>query len=111
MVAETQSGNRSPAGIMWERRELDTILRIYGRMVAQGDWKDYAIDGLRDCAIFSIYRRTSEHPLYTVIKTPSDAQKQGMYKVVAMGGQILKRGRDLAQVLKVFDRKRFRLIG
>ena len=96
---------------MWERRELDTILRIYGRMVAQGDWKDYAIDGLRDCAIFSIYRRTSEHPLYSVIKTPSDAQKQGMYKVVAMDGQILKRGRNLAQVLKVFDKKRFRLVG
>ncbi|WP_366145130.1 DUF2794 domain-containing protein [Maricaulis sp.] len=95
---------------MWHRRELDQILRVYGRLVAQGEWKDYAIDGLKDCAIFSIFRRTSELPVYSVIKTPADRNKQGEYKVVALGGQILKRGHDLAQVLKVFDKKKFTVI-
>lgn len=95
---------------MWHRRELDQILRVYGRFVAQGEWKDYAIDGLKDCAIFSIFRRTSEMPVYSVVKTPADRSKQGEYKVVALGGQILKRGHDLAQVLKVFDKKKFTVI-
>ncbi|WP_366522676.1 DUF2794 domain-containing protein [Maricaulis sp.] len=95
---------------MWHRRELDQILRVYGRLVAQGEWKDYAIDGLKDCAIFSIFRRASEIPVYSVIKTPADRNKQGEYKVVALGGQILRRGHDLAQVLKVFDKKKFTVI-
>jgi hypothetical protein len=106
----SQPGKSANASVMWHRRELDQILRVYGRLVAQGEWKDYAIDGLKDCAIFSIFRRASEMPVYSVIKTPADRNKQGEYKVVALGGQILKRGHDLAQVLKVFDKKKFTVI-
>lgn len=110
MVADTQSRNPAFRAVMWDRKELDRILRVYGRMVAQGDWKDYAIDSLRECAVFSVFRRHSEHPLYSVYKTPADANRQGMYRVVSMSGQILKRGRELDQVLKVFDKKKFRLV-
>ena len=110
MYAGSSSGKSTQAAIMWDRRELDVILRVYGRFVASGDWKDYAIDGLRDSAVFSIFRRHSEMPLYTITKTPADAQRQGQYKVVTMSGQILKRGHDLKQVLRVFDKKRFTVI-
>lgn len=110
MFESSQPGKSANASVMWHRRELDQILRVYGRLVAQGEWKDYAIDGLKDCAIFSIFRRASEMPVYSVIKTPADRNKQGEYKVVALGGQILKRGHDLAQVLKVFDKKKFTVI-
>ncbi|MFS2316537.1 DUF2794 domain-containing protein [Maricaulis sp. D1M11] len=96
---------------MWDRRELDTILRVYGHMVARGDWRDYAIDGMGDRALFSIFRRASEMPLYTVEKVPADRLRQGQYRVVALGGQILKRGADLKQVLRVFEKKRFHLVG
>lgn len=95
---------------MWHRTELDEILKVYGRFVAQGEWKDYAIDALKDCAVFSIFRRASEMPMYTVIKTPADANRQGQYKIVTMSGQILKRGSDLKQVLRVFDKKRFSVV-
>lgn len=111
MQLHHHTGKPAAQTVMWHRRELDRILSVYGSMVACGEWRDYAIDGLRDCAIFSIYRQHSEMPLYSIIKTPADARKQGQYKVIAMGGQILKRGHDLAQVLRVFDRKRFRLVG
>ena len=104
------AAKRKPESIMWTRRELDAILRVYGRFVAQGEWKDYAIDGLKAEAVFSIFRRHSEVPMYAVVKTPADANRQGQYKVVAMGGQILKRGHDLAQVLRVFDKKKFQVI-
>ena len=110
MQSGPQSARRAPQTVMWDRRELDTILRVYGRFVAQGDWKDYAIDGLRDQAVFSIFRRHSEVPMYSVIKTPADAHRQGQYKIVGMDGQILKRGHDLAQALKVFDKKRFNIV-
>lgn len=108
--ASPHSVRPAPATVMWERRELDTILRLYGHFVARGEWKDYAIDGMRDQAVFSIYRRHSEMPMYAVIKTPADAHRQGMYRVVGMNGQILKRGHDLAQVLRVFDKKRFKVV-
>ncbi|MCW5724451.1 MAG: DUF2794 domain-containing protein [Maricaulaceae bacterium] len=96
---------------MFERRELDAILSVYGRMVARGDWRDYAIDGLSDRAVFSIYRRASEHPLYQIQKIPADARRQGAWRLLAPGGAILKRGQDLLTVLKFFDRRRFAVIG
>jgi hypothetical protein len=108
--AQHQTGKTAPNLVMWHRRELDRILRVYGGMVAQGHWRDYAIDGLADCAIFSIYRMASECPLYSVIKSPADARKQGQYRIVGMAGQVLKRGHDLDQVLRVFDKKRLRLV-
>ncbi len=110
MFESTQPGKPRNEQVMWQRRELDAILNVYGRLVAQGEFKDYAIDGLKDCAVFSIFRRASEMPLYTIVKTPSEANRQGQYKVVSMSGQILKRGQDLKQVLRVFDKKRFTVI-
>lgn len=94
-----------PAQISFNRRELDMILNVYGRMVADGEWRDYAIDLLKDRAVFSVFRRAAEVPLYTIEKDPKMARRQGAYKVVAASGQILKRGHDLKQVLKVFDKK------
>jgi hypothetical protein len=105
-----EAGRKAPAPIMWDRQELSEILRVYGRFVAMGEWKDYAIDGLGTNAVFSIFRRTSEVPMFAVVKTPADAQRQGMYKVVAVDGQVLKRGHELQQVLRVFDKKRFNIV-
>lgn len=92
-----------PARIAFERRELDAILRLYGRKVADGEWRDYAIDFLRDKAVFSIFRRASEVPLYRIEKDPRLAARQGAYSVIAMGGRILKRGHELERVLRVLD--------
>jgi uncharacterized protein DUF2794 len=89
----------------FERNELDQILRLYGRMVAANEWRDYAIDRLSDRAVFSVFRRTSETPLFQIVKAPKNARKQGAYSVVAATGLILKRGHDLARVLNVFDKK------
>jgi hypothetical protein len=90
-----------PRQVAFDRLELQAIMDIYGRMVAAGEWRDYAMDFLREKAVFSIYRRTSEMPLYRIEKTPELRNKQGMYSVHAPGGLILKRGQDLRQVLRV----------
>ncbi len=91
--------------VTFDRLELNRILTIYGRMVAAGEWRDYALDFLDDMAVFSIFRRTSEVPLFRIEKRPKLRARQGQYSVVAAGGIILKRGHELAQVLKIFDRK------
>ena len=78
--------------------------------MASGEWRDYAIDALRDKAVFSIFRRSSEIPLYRVEKHPKFARKQGAYQVIAATGAILKRGHDLAQVIRVLDKKKLRLV-
>lgn len=97
---------RSPLNqVTFNRRELNRILDLYGRMVAAGEWRDYALDFLDDIAVFSIFRRASEMPLFRIEKQPRLRSKQGQYSVIAAGGVILKRGHELAQVLKVFDRK------
>ncbi|MBB4003747.1 hypothetical protein GGR03_002828 [Aurantimonas endophytica] len=90
--------------VSFDRAELSQILRIYGRMVSAGEWRDYAIDMLKERAVFSVFRRTSEMPLYRIEKNPKLARKQGAYQVVAAGGLIMKRGHDLANVLQVFDK-------
>jgi len=95
--------DRETISVTFERRELNQILRIYGRMVAANEWRDYAIDHLQDRAVFSVFRRTSEVPLFQIVKNPKLARKQGAYSVVAANGNILKRGHDLARVLNVFD--------
>lgn len=97
---------RAPQVTAFHRSELNHILKVYGRMVALGEWRDYAIDHGKDEAVFSIYRRTSEVPLYRIVKTPKNARRQGAYAVVAASGAILKRGHDLEKVLRVFDKKR-----
>lgn len=91
----------APKRVSFDRIELQTILNLYGRMVAEGEWRDYAIDFTPDKAIFSIYRRTSEVPLYRIEKDPALARKQGAYAVVAASGLILKRGHDLDRVVRV----------
>jgi hypothetical protein len=82
---------------------LSAILAIYGRKVAAGEWRDYAIDIGRDKAVFSVFRRASEYPLFRIEKTPRLARKQGAYAVVAPAGLILKRGHDLFRVLNVLE--------
>lgn len=91
--------------VTFDRRELDQILRLYGRMVAANEWRDYAIDHLSDRAVFSVFRRASETPLFQIVKDPRLARKQGAYSVIAATGLILKRGHELARVLGFFDRK------
>lgn len=93
------------AQVTFDRLELNHILAIYGRMVAAGEWRDYALDFLEEVAVFSIFRRTSEIPLFRVEKRPKLRSRQGQYCVIAAGGLVLKRGHELAQVLKVFDKK------
>ncbi len=96
--------------ISFHRTELSVILNVYSRMVAAGEWKDYSMDFLRERAVFSVFRRATEHPLYRIEKRPKDAQKQGAYSVIGHDGQVLKRGRDLKQVMRVFDSKLIRLV-
>jgi hypothetical protein len=95
---------------MFHRRELAVILSLYGQMVAMGEWRDYGISTLKDYAVFSVFRRTAENPLYRIEKHPKLRNKQGEYCVIGMDGQILKRGHDLKTVLRVFDRKRIRAV-
>lgn len=97
-----------PEQVSFDRHELGLILTLYGRMVAQGEWRDYGISMLREVAVFSIFRRTAEIPLYRIEKRPRLRARQGMYAVVGMDGQILRRGQDLAQVLRVLERKMIR---
>lgn len=91
-------------GISFNRQELTQILNVYGRKVASGEWRDYAIDTLREKAVFSVFRRSSEVPLYRIEKAPRLARRQGAYSVIAATGLILRRGHDLGRVLRALDR-------
>lgn len=88
----------------FDRREFDQLLRLYGRMVAANEWRDYAIDHRPERAVFSVYRHASETPLFQIVKDPKLARKQGAFAVIAASGVILKRGHELARVLGVFDK-------
>jgi len=88
--------------VAFNRHELNEILNIYGHKVAEGEWRDYAIHFGRDKAVFAVFRRTSEVPLYRIEKNPRLTRRQGAYAVIAQGGMILRRGHDLAQVLRIF---------
>ena len=94
----------SPAVVAFNRLELNDILNVYGRRVAAGDWRDYAIDMGRESAVFSVFRRASEVPIYRIEKTPKLARKQGAYSVITATGLILKRGHELARVLAVLEK-------
>lgn len=96
--------------VVFDRRELSVILSVYGKMVAAGEWRDYGISHLRDVAVFSIFRRTAETPIYTIEKRPRLRQRQGQYAVVGMDGHILKRGHDLKTVLRPLERKLIRAV-
>ena len=89
--------------VTFERRELDRILRLYGRKVADGEWRDYAIDFLKDRAVFSVFRRASEVPIYRIEKHPKLARRQGAYSVISATGLIMRRGHELDRVLRVLD--------
>src|ERR1700743_635610 len=91
--------------VSFNRLELNRILNLYGRMVADGEWRDYAIDFLKDRAVFSVFRRASEVPIYRIEKDPRLARKQGAYSVISATGLILRRGHELDRVLLVIDRK------
>lgn len=103
-------GPRTPEQVSFNRAELGVILTLYGRMVAAGEWRDYGISCLREVAVFSIFRRTAEHPLFRVEKRPRLRNRQGMYAVIGMDGQILKRGHDLKTVLRVLEKKLIRAV-
>ena len=93
-----------PGKVTFNRRELNRILGLYGRMVAAGEWRDYAIDFLKDRAVFSVFRRASEVPLYRIEKNPHLARKQGAYSVISATGLIVKRGHELENVLRAVDK-------
>jgi len=101
---------RTASPVSFERRELDQILRLYGRMVAANEWRDYAIDHLRERAVFSVYRRAHDVPLFQIVKDPTLARKQGMFAIVTATGAVMKRGHELARVLGFFDKK-LKLVG
>jgi hypothetical protein len=107
---ERQHSKQAPLRVMWTRQELGDLLNIYGRHVAAGQWRDYAIDDGTETAVFSIFRRSSEVPLYCIDKTPALRRKQGQYCLRGAAGQILRRGHDLPALLKFFERKQMRLI-
>jgi hypothetical protein len=105
------SGSQAPApkqsrfiaSVTFDRKELTTILNLYGRKVAEGEWRDYALDFLRERALFSIYKRSSERPLYVIEKNPKLRNKQGQYMVLSQDGRVLKRGHELATVIRVLE--------
>ena len=102
--AQQHDGVHRRGGIAFDREELSQILNVYGRKVASGEWRDYAIDTLKEKAVFSVFRRASETPLYRIEKAPKLARRQGAYSVIAATGLILKRGSDLGRVLRALDR-------
>ena len=99
-----------PEQVAFHRTELAVILSLYGQMVAAGEWRDYGISCLREVAVFSVFRRTAENPLYRIEKRPKLRGKQGMYAVVGMDGQVMRRGHDLKTVLRVLERKLIRVV-
>ncbi len=100
---DASAAKRVEMPVMFDRKELNLILNLYSKMVGAGEWKDYAIDSMNECAVFSVFRRATETPLYRIEKTPKLARKQGAFSVVNANGLILKRGHELGLVLRVFD--------
>lgn len=117
-LVRTRAASENPAqaqkpiepDIFFTRAELQTILTVYGRKVVEGEWRDYAIGAFRDVAVFAVHRRSSEQPLFRIEKRPKLARRQGAYSVIAATGLVMKRGHDLAQVLKVFEKRSLRLV-
>jgi hypothetical protein len=103
-------GTAPVAQVTFSRRELNRILDLYGRKVAAGEWRDYAIDFLKDRAVFSVFRRASEVPLYRIEKNPKLTRRQGAYSVISATGLIVRRGHELDRVLRAIDRSRLSLV-
>ena len=98
---------QAASNVTFNRDELREILNLYGRKVAAGEWRDYAIDFARDRAVFSVFRRTAETPLYRIEKEPRLAQRQGAFSLSNAAGLVMKRGHELNRVLRVLDKDRF----
>jgi hypothetical protein len=96
--------------VFFERKELELILRLYGRKVAAADWRDYSIDSGNEAVAFCVFRRASEAPLYRIEKRPALARKQGAFAIYNQAGLVLKRGRELALVLAVLDKTKFDIV-
>ena len=108
---QTANQKNSAAGsIFFERREFESILNIYGKMVASGFWKDYAISSTKDVATFAVFRKASERPIFRITKTPSMRHKQGAFAILGSQGQILKRGQEINPLLKYFEKKLIKLV-
>lgn len=101
-------GERLPDQVVFDRRELSLILRLYGQMVAAGEWRDYGMSFGAEVAVFAVYRRTADNPIYRIEKRPKLRARQGMYAVLGEAGQVLRRGHELEAVLKVLERKLIR---
>lgn len=106
----SRAESRGAAAVSFDRRELNVIFDLYGAKVAAGEWRDYALDFTPAKAVFSVFRRASEAPLYRIEKNPSFERRQGAYAVIATTGLVLRRGHDLARVVRVLDR-RLKLVG
>ncbi len=104
------ANDRVPEPVFFSRHELSVILSLYGRRVAAGEWRDYGIRGGAEAATFSIFRRAAEVPIYRVEKRPKQRNRQGMYALLGAQGQVLRRGHDLAAVLRFLDQKTMRAI-
>ena len=98
------------ASVTFRRDELREILNLYGRKVAAGEWRDYAIDFTRERAVFSVFRRAAEVPLFRIEKEPRLAARQGAFSVTNAAGLIMKRGHELGRVLSVLDKDRFQVM-
>ncbi len=108
--SQFQKKTRLPEQVHFDRKEIGVIMGLYGRMVAAGEWRDYGISALSEVAVFSVFRRTAEQTLYRIEKRPRLRNRQGLYSVIGMDGQILKRGHDLKTVLRVLERKLIRVV-
>jgi hypothetical protein len=104
------SASRSAPQVTFSRRELNRILDLYGRKVAAGEWRDYAIDFLKDRAVFSVFRRSTEVPIYRIEKHPKLERRQGAYSVISATGLIVRRGHELERVLRAIDRSQLALV-
>ncbi|MBO6826883.1 MAG: DUF2794 domain-containing protein [Sneathiella sp.] len=104
------NGSQTPAPVFFNRQELSLILQIYGQMVAKSEWRDYAIGQTKNSVSFAVFHRTTEKPLYKIYKEPKLAHKQGAFCIIGQNGRILKRGKTLEQVLRLFDKKRFETV-
>lgn len=111
LTPSTPPASPAPEVTAFDRAELGVILSVYGRMVAAGEWRDYAMSFLPDVAVFSIFRRAAETPIYRIEKRPRLRSAQGQYAVIGMDGRILRRGHDLKTVLRVLESKLIRAVG
>jgi hypothetical protein len=100
----------APSSVTFDRRELNELFNLYGRMVAAGEWRDYAIDALSEACVFSVFRHAAQAPAYRIEKRPALARRQGAWAVFGEGGMVLKRAHELEQVLTVFESRKFRVV-